>query len=266
MPAGKRMILVLVAFPAVLMAQRASGPVPARAKPAAAAHTPVTTASPGLTSSTMLAPASSAAKPTSALPARPSRPMGNARAVIMPLRRTFPNAPQIATAQIATPAPAPHPAAESPEPVAAPMPSADPGAPVTVEFALGKLTVVANHAELGKVLRLIAVKISAEIQVAPEVAAEPAVVRLGPGSPSEVLDALLSSPTIDFMILGSEEGRVQRVLVSRRASFAREPLLTAMTAQQEPAAERQEPQLAAGPQPQGEQPSHGAEQSTAPPR
>jgi hypothetical protein len=141
------------------------------------------------------------------------------------------------------------------------LPSADPDAPVTVEFVLGKLTVVANHADLGKVLRLIAVKIGAEIQVEPEVAAEPAIVRLGPGSPSEVLGALLGSPRIDFIILGSED-RVQRVMVSRRTSFGRESTLTAMTAQQEAAAERQESQDAARPQPQGEQPT---EQPATPP-
>lgn len=184
----------------------------------------------------------------------------------MPLRRTLPNAPAIATAQIATAVPAAQPAAEPPAPIAPPLPNADPEAAVTVEFVQGKLTVVADHADLGKVLRLIAVKIGTEIQVAPEVAAEPAAVRLGPGSPSEVLGALLSSPRIDFIIiLGSEEGRVQRVLVSRRASFGQEPVLTAMTAQHEPVAERQDSQDAAGPQPQGEQAPRETGQSSTPP-
>jgi hypothetical protein len=267
MPAGKCVSLVLLAFPTALMAQMASGHAAARAKPAPAAtvHAPATTASPGMTSSAMFPPPSSSTKSTVAVPARPARPIGSPRAVIVPLRRTLPSTPQIATAQIAAPVPAAPPVVEPSEPVAAPLPNADPDAPVTVEFALGKLTVVANHADLGKVLHLIAVKMGAEIQVAPEVAAEPAVVRLGPGSPSEILGALLSSPRIDFIILGSE-GRVQRVMVSRRASFGREPVLTAMTTQQGPAAEPQEPQVAGGPQPQTEQPQHETEQSPAPPR
>lgn len=264
MIAGKSVSLVLLAFPMVLMAQRASGPAAARAKPApaAAVHAPAATVSPSLTSPVMFAPTSSATKPPVAVPVRPARPMGSARAVIVPLRRTLPNATPIATAQIATLVPAAAPLAEPPEPLAAPMPNADPDAPVSVEFVLGKLTVVANHADLGKVLRLIAVKIGAEIQVGPELAAEPAVVRLGPGLPGEVLSALLSSPRIDYIILGSEDGRVQRVLVSRRASLGREPVLTAMTAQHGSAAESQD---AAGPQPQGEQPPRETEQSTTPP-
>lgn len=265
MLAGKSVSLVLLAFPTVLMAQRASGPVPARPKPAVSVHAPAATVNPGLTSSAVFAPASSATRPLTALPARPARPMGSARAVIMPLRRTLPNAPPMATAQIATAVPAAQPAAEPPAPVAPPLPNAGPEAPVTVEFVQGKLTVVADHADLGKVLRLIAVKIGAEIQVAPEVAAEPAAVRLGPGSPSEILGALLSSPSIDFIILGSEDGRVQRVLVSRRASFGQEPVLTAMTAQPEPAAERQDPHDAAGPQPQGEQALRETGHSSTPP-
>lgn len=102
-------------------------------------------------------------------------------------------------------------------------PPANPDDAIKVDFQRGLLTVSASNAELGKVLHLIGTRTGAEVEVAPELATEPVAVHLGPGAPNEILAALLNSPRIDFIIMGSDqEGRVQKLLVRRRASFGGE--------------------------------------------
>lgn len=113
-------------------------------------------------------------------------------------------------------------------PAAPPAPSADPAGALAVAFTQGKLTIAAENVGLGRLLKLIGSKTGAEIECAPEIASEPVVARLGPGIPSEVLTALLTSPRIDFIVMGSDDqGLVQRVVVRRRASFGREPMASA---------------------------------------
>lgn len=109
-------------------------------------------------------------------------------------------------------------------PAPVPVPTHGNG-PVAVEFRQGQLTVAADDANLGKVLSLIGEKTGANIEIAPEVASEPVAARLGPGAPSEILTVLLSSPSLDFIIIGSDaQGMVQRLVVRKRASFGREPV------------------------------------------
>src|SRR5690348_3326389 len=102
-------------------------------------------------------------------------------------------------------------------------PPANPDEAIKVDFQRGLLTVAARNAQLGKVLELIATRTGAQVEVAPELATEPVVAQLGPGAPNEILASLLNSPRIDFIMLGSDEqGRVQKLLVRRRASFGGE--------------------------------------------
>ncbi len=113
------------------------------------------------------------------------------------------------------------------QPLAVPaMPVAPPAnkeEAIKVEFHQGLLTVMAENAELGKVLHLIGAKTGAEVEVAPELSNEPVVAHLGPGSPNEILSLMLNSPRIDFILMGSdEEGVVRRLLVRRKASFGTE--------------------------------------------
>ncbi len=113
------------------------------------------------------------------------------------------------------------PAAVPPMPVA---PPANKEEAIQVEFNRGLLTVVADNAELGKVLQLVGKRTGAQVEVAPELSTEPVVAHLGPGSPNEILSVLLNSPRIDFIIMGSDDqGTVQRLLVRRKSSFASEP-------------------------------------------
>ncbi|HET6934427.1 MAG TPA: hypothetical protein VFI72_06280 [Candidatus Angelobacter sp.] len=113
------------------------------------------------------------------------------------------------------------------QPLAVPaMPVAPPAnkeEAIRVEFHQGLLTVMAENAELGKVLHLIGAKTGAEVEVAPELSNEPVVAHLGPGSPNEILSLMLNSPRIDFILMGSDEvGVVRRLLVRRKASFGTE--------------------------------------------
>jgi hypothetical protein len=87
------------------------------------------------------------------------------------------------------------------------------------------LTLVADHAPLGKVLELVAAKTGASIEVAPDLASELVAARLGPATPNEVLHSLLDSPKLDYIILASgTDGSVQKVVVRRRQSFGRQPI------------------------------------------
>lgn len=238
MVARKIAFLVVLSCPAMLTAQKAPTPaVAGQIKPAPAAavqHSPSTTGSQNTGKpSGFLASNAGTMRPPTASPARPASIARSARAIVMPLQRQYAYSSQ-QNAQIAAPVPVSLPVAEPALSALGPMPKANPEGQVEVDFRQGKLTVVATNAELGKVLRMIAAKTGADIQVAQEVAAEPVVVRLGPGPSEEVLGALLSSPRIDFIILGADQqGRLQRVLVRQRASFGREPVLTSKTAQKQ---------------------------------
>jgi len=90
-----------------------------------------------------------------------------------------------------------------------------------VDYASGRLTVVSNRAPLSLVLKLVAAKTGAVVDLAPELQNEQVVARLGPGSVREVLTGLLDSPRIDYIVLGTgdEPGSLQRIVVRTRRSF-----------------------------------------------
>jgi hypothetical protein len=90
-----------------------------------------------------------------------------------------------------------------------------------VDYASGQLSVVADKAPLGLVLKLIAGKTGAVVDVAPELQQEPVIARLGPAPVREVLTGLLDSPRIDYIVFGTGDvpGSLQRILVRKRQSF-----------------------------------------------
>ncbi|MGC2741619.1 MAG: hypothetical protein WA672_00425 [Candidatus Angelobacter sp.] len=92
-----------------------------------------------------------------------------------------------------------------------------------VNYAQGQLTVVSQSASLGAVLKLISAKTGALIDLAPELQNEPVVAQIGPSGVREVMTALLDSPKIDYIIMGSgnESGGMERILVRTRHSFGR---------------------------------------------
>lgn len=112
-----------------------------------------------------------------------------------------------------------------PMPIAQPLINATPSpeATATVHYAQGQLTVVSQNASLGTVLKLIAAKTGALVDLAPELQNEPVIAQIGPGPIREVLTGLLDSPRIDYIIMGVGDapGSLGRIVVRTRQSFAR---------------------------------------------
>ncbi|HWG39619.1 MAG TPA: hypothetical protein VN658_03650 [Candidatus Acidoferrales bacterium] len=106
-----------------------------------------------------------------------------------------------------------------------------------VKYAQGQLTVVSQSASLGTVLKLISAKTGAVIDLAPELQNEPVVAQIGPSGVREVMTALLDSPKIDYIIMGSgnESGGMERILVRTRHSFGRTAIAMSQPAQPAPA-------------------------------
>ena len=111
----------------------------------------------------------------------------------------------------------------------------------SVDYARGQLTVVSQHASLGFVLKLVAAKTGAVVDLAPELQNEPVMAQLGPSPAREVLTALLDSPRIDYIIMGAanDSGGLQRILVRTRRSFGRVAMAAVRRPQQQQAAEEE---------------------------
>ncbi len=132
-----------------------------------------------------------------------------------------------------------------PQPVPAQPVALNPAATIehssaaAVDYANGKLTVVADHASLGTVLKLIGAKTGATVDLAPELQSELVVARLGPDSVHEVLSRLLDSPRIDYIVFGTgdEPSGLQRILVRRRNALGQ---MTALRSQPGPTQPRQQ--------------------------
>ena len=107
------------------------------------------------------------------------------------------------------------------EPAVSAAPAPEPTA--SVHYAQGQLTVTSQSASLGTVLKLISAKTGAVIDLAPELQNEPVVAQIGPSGVREVMTALLDSPRIDYIIMGSgaAPGGLERILVRTRQSFGR---------------------------------------------
>ncbi|MGZ4828111.1 MAG: hypothetical protein ACXV78_00600 [Candidatus Angelobacter sp.] len=77
-------------------------------------------------------------------------------------------------------------------------------------------------------LKLISAKTGALVDLAPELQNEPVIAQIGPSAVRDVLTALLDSPRIDYIIMGTGDapGSLDRIVVRTRQSFAR----TAMAA------------------------------------
>jgi len=138
--------------------------------------------------------------------------------------------PQPAPTSIAASVPAP-----TPQPVVSPAPSPEPMA--AVNYTQGQLTVVSQNASLGTVLKLISTKTGAVIDIAPELQNEPVIAQIGPSAVREVMSALLDSPKIDYIIMGSgnASGGMEKILVRTRQSFGRNVIPMSRPAQPAPA-------------------------------
>lgn len=165
-------------------------------------------------------PQPAAAAPSAATPASvtsAAKPSPAIKPNSMPVPPRAPVA-QVAPVVASQPAPAPI----QPMMAASPSPASAPATNAAVDYVSGELTVVADNAPLGLVLKLIAAKTGAVVDLVPELQNEPVVARLGPSPVREVLTALLDSPRIDYIVLGegNETGKLQRIVVRMRHSFA----------------------------------------------
>jgi hypothetical protein len=83
--------------------------------------------------------------------------------------------------------------------------------------------VVAENAELGKLMRIIGNRTGAQIDVGADVANELVMAHLGPASPNEVLTALLDSSHLTYIMIG--EDKVSKVVIRRRYGSAAPPVV-----------------------------------------
>jgi enhancing lycopene biosynthesis protein 2 len=84
---------------------------------------------------------------------------------------------------------------------------------MAVDFRNGQLSIVADDAELGKVLHQIAEETGASVEVAPEISNERVIAHLGPGPAAEIVSTLLSSPRIGRPELDQAAYREQKSIL-----------------------------------------------------
>ena len=161
------------------------------------------------------------------------------------------------------------------------LPSAQPVKPdssgmFAVDYQAGQLSVVADKAELGKLMKLLGEKIGASVEVSADVATEPVVARLGPAAPNQILAQLLDSSHLAYIVMGSDENGlgIQRIVVHKRTTSGGESLMmarrqTAPVAQPEPEKAEPEHEQPIVVQPAADEPPvqpRGSEQQGDPPQ
>ncbi len=97
-----------------------------------------------------------------------------------------------------------------------------PAAPPKVLYNNGQLSIAAQNATLGDILREVHKVTGATIDVPPAGANERVVVALGPGSPRSVLATLLNGTSFNYVMLGSpsDPAAVSEVMLTSRPSGA----------------------------------------------
>jgi hypothetical protein len=212
MKIAKTAVLILAMAHLAAVAQRPDGRLDRKPSPATSAAS---------------VPMAQSGVPANSAPQRPNTSPNVVRRQIQPVpvqpvMRPAANAPAnpvaspVAQPLVATPV-----QATIARPVASAVPASEPT--VSVHYAQGLLTVTSQSASLGAVLKLISAKTGAVIDVAPELQNEPVVAQIGPSGVRDVMTALLDSPKIDYIIIGSgaDSGGLQRILVRTRQSFGR---------------------------------------------
>lgn len=95
-----------------------------------------------------------------------------------------------------------------------------PAAAPSVTYQDGLLTIGAQNATLGEILREVRRLTGASIDVPPAGAGERVVVQLGPGAPRDVLAALLNGTSFNYVMLGStsDPAALATVVLTPRSS------------------------------------------------
>jgi hypothetical protein len=107
---------------------------------------------------------------------------------------------------------------DAPQEVLPLTPEQRPAAPPLVIYLNGKLSVTAKNSTLGDVLRAIAAKTGAAIDV-PENANERIVSQLGPGPARDVMASLLNGSHFNYVMVGTEDdpNAVARVVLTAKS-------------------------------------------------
>jgi len=115
-----------------------------------------------------------------------------------------------------------------------PTPAQSPPNPARVTMQNGLLTIDANNATLADVLTGVRRETKAAIDLPAGASGERVVANLGPGTPQNVLTALLNGSRFDYIILGSQDqpDAVQRVIL--RAKSGPEPTPGTLATAQRP--------------------------------
>lgn len=205
-------------------------------------------------------PATAGPKPSQAAQPRVFVPPAT-RVPVASMQRRVASAPRPQLQQIPAPVsavvspkpPQPRPEPELVIPAAAPA-TAHGSGEMAIDFRDGKLSVVADDAELGKVLYEIGEKTGASVEVAREVTGERVIAHLGPGPAAEIVATLLSSPRLDFILMGSDDEKsIKRLIVRRKASFGKElpqlPPAAPPVTESEPSATEPQQEMPAADQP-----------------
>ena len=124
--------------------------------------------------------------------------------------------PKPSAAQAAAPAPA-QPAVLTPEQ----MPAAAP----QVTYRDGLLSISAENATLGAVLRGVCARTGASVDMPAGMVNDRVAVQLGPGDPRDVVSALLQGSRFDYILLGSEHdpAALAQIILTPRTGGAAAP-------------------------------------------
>ena len=109
-----------------------------------------------------------------------------------------------------------------PQPAAAPrtpLPQELPPVPPSVTYREGRLTIVAQNSTLFDILSAVRKATGAAVDAPPASAGERVATHLGPGTPRDVLAALLNGSRFDYILLSPPEdpGGVRRLILSPRS-------------------------------------------------
>ena len=232
--------LILAMSPLLAFAQRSGGHADRKPSPAtSAASAPA--AQSGAQAAQQLSPSQNFLRPNTIPNVAPNRIPPVPQPVMRPATAVpaGPTGYPVVAPMAAPPASAP----VAPPAAMAPPPTPEPA--VAVHYAQGQLTVTSQSAPLGAVLKLISAKTGAAIDLAPELQNEPVIAQIGPSAVRDVMTALLDSPKIDYIIMGSgaADGGLQRILVRARQSFGRTEFAAARPFQPPPPQTETELQL-----------------------
>jgi len=144
-------------------------------------------------------------------------PPGAARTVTNP-----PAQPAAAQAQPVTPVPQ--------QPVLPPRPEQMAPVPPQVTYQNGQLSILAQNSTLSSILSAVKARTGAQVEMPPDLASDRVATQLGPGTPRDVLAALLQGSRFDYIFIGTPtdpDSLAQVIITQRTGAGGGAPVSTA---------------------------------------